>query len=374
MTVSSETNKVSYNGGGGVVTFPYTFKIFADEDLLVVIRDADGVETTQALTSDYTVTGAGSDSGGNVVMGTAPVSGETLVIKRELELVQETDYPPNDPFPAEAHEDALDRLTMEVQQLKEEIDRAFTFPLTYAGSGSKEMPEPLADYLLGWKSDGTGLENKTGLSANAVVTSFMATLLAASTAGAAQTILGISAFIKTLLDDADAATARATLGIGDDAGIIKMYGGSTAPLGYLLCDGASYLQADYAALFAVIGTTYGSADGTHFNVPDLQGRVPIGVGTGTGGGAAGTGKPTGGSALTAVARARWKGEETHQLSTAELASHTHSLSVLGDTGPGQLVAGTGQATQNVSATGSAGSGTAHNIIQPVMGVNFIIKT
>jgi microcystin-dependent protein len=59
------------------------------------------------------------------------------------------------------------------------------------------------------------------------------------------------------------------------------YGGASAPVGWVLCDGASYLQAGaMAALFAVIGTAYGSVDGTHFNVPDKRGRGSIGAGTG----------------------------------------------------------------------------------------------
>lgn len=54
--------------------------------------------------------------------------------------------------------------------------------------------------------------------------------------------------------------------------------GVTAPTGFLACDGASYLRADYAALFAVIGTTYGAVDGTHFSVPDARGLVMVGAG------------------------------------------------------------------------------------------------
>jgi microcystin-dependent protein len=158
-------------------------------------------------------------------------------------------------------------------------------------------------------------------------------------------------------------------------GAIQMYAGATAPTNWLLCDGTSYLQATYAALFAIIGTTYGSADGSHFNVPDMRGRVPAGVGTGTGGGATGTGLPTGGSALTAVARGTWKGEETHQLTVGELANHNHAIaSVTG--GSGQFPYSSTNALITFSTTGiqSAGSDTPHNNIQPVMGVNFIIKT
>lgn len=59
-------------------------------------------------------------------------------------------------------------------------------------------------------------------------------------------------------------------------GAISAYGGATAPTGWLLCDGASYLRTDYPDLFTAISTTYGAADGTHFNVPDIRGRVPVG--------------------------------------------------------------------------------------------------
>lgn len=55
------------------------------------------------------------------------------------------------------------------------------------------------------------------------------------------------------------------------------YAGSAAPTGFLLCDGSSLLRSSYADLFAVIGTSFGAADGTHFNVPDLRGRVPVGL-------------------------------------------------------------------------------------------------
>ena len=55
---------------------------------------------------------------------------------------------------------------------------------------------------------------------------------------------------------------------------------ATTPAGYLPCDGASLLRADYPALFTVIGTAFGSADGTHFNVPDMQGKIIMGYDSG----------------------------------------------------------------------------------------------
>ncbi len=100
----------------------------------------------------------------------------------------------------------------------------------------------------------------------------------------------------------------------------------------------------------------------------------MGVGTGTGGGASGTGLPAGGSALTAVARGTWKGEETHVLTIAELAAHTHDFNY-GNGSGGNLVAGGGNSVVAQAASpATQGSDTAHNNIQPIMGLSFLIKT
>ena len=67
------------------------------------------------------------------------------------------------------------------------------------------------------------------------------------------------------------------------AGMVQMFAGSTAPTGWLMCDGSAVSRTTYATLFSVIGTTWGSGDGsTTFNLPDLRGRAPVGAGTGSG--------------------------------------------------------------------------------------------
>ena len=124
MTVSSSTNKVSYSGNGSLTTFAYTFKVFDQDDLTVILRAADGTETTQTITTHYTVTGVGVASGGNVVFGSAPASGVTVVIIREQPLTQGLDLVPNDPFPAESLEEALDKLVFMTQKHEEELSRA----------------------------------------------------------------------------------------------------------------------------------------------------------------------------------------------------------------------------------------------------------
>lgn len=123
MTVSSSTSKVQYNGNGSTTVFAYTFKIFDQDDLTVIIRSASGTETTQTITTHYTVSGVGADGGGNVTMLTAPASGETITILREQPLTQGLDLVPNDPFPANSIEDALDKVVFMVQQHDEELAR-----------------------------------------------------------------------------------------------------------------------------------------------------------------------------------------------------------------------------------------------------------
>jgi len=132
MTISSTTVKNSYSGNGSNDTFVYGFKIFANTDLQVIIRSAAGTETTKSLTTHYTVTGVGSASGGNVVFtsGNIPTSTETVVLIRNVPQTQAIDYIANDPFPAETHEEGLDRATMTTQQVQEELNRSIKLSRT----------------------------------------------------------------------------------------------------------------------------------------------------------------------------------------------------------------------------------------------------
>lgn len=161
MTVSSITTKVSASGDGSTAGFNYTFKIFADSEMQVIIRSSAGVETTKTLTTHYTVSGAGNDSGGTVTFtsGNIPASGETVVLRRNLALTQGTDYVENDPFPAESHEDGLDRLTMITQGIQEELDRTFKVSKTTTINTPEFTQDATAraSKALGFSSDGNTL-------------------------------------------------------------------------------------------------------------------------------------------------------------------------------------------------------------------------
>jgi microcystin-dependent protein len=157
-------------------------------------------------------------------------------------------------------------------------------------------------------------------------------------------------------------------------GEIILYAGSSSPnANWLTCDGTSLLRSAYPDLFAVVGTVYGAADGTHFNLPDLRGRVAIDIGTGSG--------------LTPRALGDSGGEEAHVLTVAEEASHSHADSghthTEGNAAPTAITIGVGAPapsaipTVGITGTGfaslsSSGGGGSHNTMQPFLALNYLI--
>jgi hypothetical protein len=130
MTISTTIIKVSYSGDGTQTVFPYTFKINAEADIQVILRASNGTETVKTLITDYTVSGVGSSSGGNVTMVTAPSATETIVIRRETTQTQTVDLVENDPFTAETVEGAFDKSVAISQELQEEVDRSIKLSRT----------------------------------------------------------------------------------------------------------------------------------------------------------------------------------------------------------------------------------------------------
>jgi hypothetical protein len=133
MTVSTTIIKNFHNGNGSTTNFAYQFRILEDTDLLVIIRtNSTGAETTKTLSTHYTVAGAGDASGGSITFtgGNTPAIGETVVIRRNVPQTQAIDYIANDPFPAETHEEGLDRSTMVAQQVAEESNRSIKLSRT----------------------------------------------------------------------------------------------------------------------------------------------------------------------------------------------------------------------------------------------------
>lgn len=171
MTVQTTTSRADYTGNGVTTAFTVPF-YFLDNTHLKVLRTqiSTGVTTTLALTTDYTVSGAGVGSGGTITCVAAPTSDQRLSILRNIPLTQLIHYVPNDPFPAASHEQAIDQLTMEVQQLNEAQNRALTLgPASYGVSTA--LPTPQGSRFIGWDASGSYLINYDASTVGAVLAS-----------------------------------------------------------------------------------------------------------------------------------------------------------------------------------------------------------
>lgn len=146
-------------------------------------------------------------------------------------------------------------------------------------------------------------------------------------------------------------------------GTIAPFGGTSDPSYWLICDGRAVSRTDYASLFSVIGTTYGAGDGsTTFNIPDLRGRVAVGVGN------------SGAEGATTHLRGQTGGEEKHTLTVNEMPSHTHGgWGESGDTANWQIVDGHNTAFNRYTGNSATGGGQPHNNMQPYVVTNYIIK-
>ena len=156
MTVSTTSISKSTSGNGSATSFPYDYKILEASDLQVIIRSATGAETIKA-TSTYTVTGVGADSG-TIVFNSSnvPASGETVVVTRNVLQTQAIDYIANDPFPAETHEEGLDRATMVIQQVSGDADRSIKISKTNTMTSTEFTvgPADRANKVLSFDSNG----------------------------------------------------------------------------------------------------------------------------------------------------------------------------------------------------------------------------
>ncbi len=274
-------------------------------------------------------------------------------------------------------------------------NQSITLSGDVTGSGTTAITTTLATVTVA--KGGTGL---TTLTANNVI-------LGNGTSAPTFVAPGTSGNLLTSNGTTWASTAPAAA-TGTPTGALMPYAGSTAPTGYLLCDGSSVSSSSYLALHAVISNTYGGSaytggSGLNFTLPDLRGRLPMGAGSGVGLNASGTGAPSG-TAQTARTRGQWLGEETHQLTTTNMPSHSHNgatgnagshshtlnkevLTYVGSGGdrydpyPGSVWRGSANAgltlstqadhSHTIPANGGDGR---HATIPPVVVLNYIIKT
>ena len=162
-------------------------------------------------------------------------------------------------------------------------------------------------------------------------------------------------------------------------GQIILFAGNFAPRGWALCDGTLLSISTNSALFSILGTTYGGDGVSNFALPDLRARVPMGAGAASG--------------RTTRTLGETGGSETHTLTAAELPAHGHPFLAGAGAGTQPTVAGATLGSFGVSAppsgpystdppsvpmasgsVGNTGSGAAHSIVGPFLGMNYIIAT
>lgn len=177
--------------------------------------------------------------------------------------------------------------------------------------------------------------------------------------------------------------------VWNPVGEITMWSTTSAPTGWLICDGSAVSRTTYSGLFAVVGTTFGSGDGsTTFNLPDFRGKVAVG-------------RNTGDASFDILGETG--GSKTNALGSSNLPAHTHAVNDSGhahggyggtsftvqymSTAGGSVVttagpytatnfATTATATTGITVTGGGNgtaTGDAFSIVQPYLTVNFIIR-
>lgn len=285
MSLSTTATRITYTGDGTTVAFAVPFAFFAASDLQVVQRViATGVETILTIATNYTVSG-GNGSTGTVTAVVAPAATVQWTIRRVTARTQLVDYLTGDAFPAETHERALDRLMAVVQEVEDAVLRSARGPLTDAGT-LNELPAAAAraSRYLAFDAAGQPIAAST-TPGTAVVSVFGASLIDDANAAAARTTLGLGALATaTTVGTADIAAnsvnttklAREGVsgqvltsnGAGADpswqtpaagaavpSGAILDFAGLTAPAGYLLCDGAAVSRTTFATLWGLLNAS-----------------------------------------------------------------------------------------------------------------------
>lgn len=202
MTISSTTNRVSASGNGVTTAFSFPHPYRASSDLRVIVRtDATKADSLKTEGVDYTVSGTadtntGGFSSGTVNFSVAPASGRTVIINRQVPLTSSYDPTAGASDTAPNREGAIDRLTLALQGIRERIARMLILP-EGTSLTDQTLPEPSssnAGKALGINEAGTGY----GVLALADLD-----------------VAAVSTYMLGLLDDADAASARTTLGLND---------------------------------------------------------------------------------------------------------------------------------------------------------------
>jgi hypothetical protein len=199
VTVSTTKASDVFPGNGIAAGFSCEWRIFDDTDVLVSLVDkSTGADTPLVLNTDYTIAGSGDQAGFTVSTASPVDAGHNLYVRRALAYVQPTDFTNQGAFFPTMHEDAMDRLEMQIQQLADENDRALRLPGGLSDvDGQIPRLEPLMPLVV--NADGTGVEvGDTTLTGDLLLRPNLAATTGASLVGFTES--GTGAVARTVND------------------------------------------------------------------------------------------------------------------------------------------------------------------------------
>jgi len=277
MTISTTNTKDQHNGNDSATSFNYNFKILDQSHLEVTLTSTAGVDSILTITTDYTVSGVGDDSGSisYPVAGDPLATGEKLTIRRKQDFLQSTDLQNQGGFFAEVHEEAFDKQAMFALQNEEELDRTLRAPVSDPTSVDMTLPTKDArkGTVLGFNA--TSGDPEAGpeiadVATLAAITTDIATLAdiedGTDATDAIQTVAGISSNVSTVAGIS--ANVTTVAGISSDVTAVAADATDIGAVAAKATEIGRLGTADAVADMAILGTadvvtdlnTLGTAD------------------------------------------------------------------------------------------------------------------
>jgi microcystin-dependent protein len=335
ITIPETDPAVTYIASSGQTAFAIPFAFFATSDVVAVVNGA-----TQ--NANYTITGTAADGGytdGTLTFTSGLADGDEVYIYRDVPVERTSDFPyPSQTLEIRALNTELDRIVAMIQDGDRAIGRTLRVPGNEPSVAELDAAEDRAGKILAFDENGSP------------------TLISFDETGVA-----------------GPAGADGPPGKGAPIGAIAPWAGTTAPDGWLLCDGSAVSRSTYAGLYAVIGIAFGAGDGSStFNVPDLRGRFPLGRDN-MGGTAASRvtleHSAVATTTLGAAGGSQFAQQHTHSLtdpghihtaSTASDGAHTHTVTIA--TGSGASTGGTNSNTGTATAQATSSDGAHTHVV------------
>jgi len=216
--VVSTHNKHRYACNGSTTEFDFTFDVMGGDtsDVVVILRDSSGNETKLTEDSDYTVSATNNDyragPGGTVTTTDTYASGYTLVVYRSEDTTHSATYSSGGKMDTGAIKNSIDECKLNIQDIYEILGRCLKFPVSDSSALSAEFPTSNSRASTFPYFGNTGAVTTAAGVTAVVVSAFMETVLDDANPSDAQTTLGISSFAQTVLDDASGLAALTTMG------------------------------------------------------------------------------------------------------------------------------------------------------------------